>query len=62
MAKIVKDVQAVLDKKEKLGKEFRDQINSYEQFKSRMKDAGVEYGEKFSIPLMSRLGHFVNSD
>ena len=37
--------------------EFREQLAKYKEFKERMKAAGVEYGDKYQIPLMSRLGH-----
>jgi hypothetical protein len=40
---------------------FVEQLETYKKFKDRMKEAGIEYGDKFSIPLMSRLGHTVKS-
>lgn len=37
--------------------QFRQQLEKHRAFKERMRAAGVEYGDKFSIPLMARLGH-----
>lgn len=57
--------QSALEKavKRELGRDrdsrFRDQLEKHRAFKERMRAAGVEYGDKFSIPLMSRLGHVV---
>lgn len=56
MGDIVTAVERVILSRAERSKEFVEQIQRYNEFKERMRKAGVEYGDKFSIPLMSRLG------
>ena len=56
MGDIVTAVEKVILSRAERSKEFVEQIQRYNEFKERMRKAGVECGDKFSIPLMSRLG------
>lgn len=61
MAKTADAVRDVVSRKREHGREFAEQIERHRKFKEKMREAGVEYGDKFEIPLMSRLGHTVKS-
>ncbi len=57
MERIVQKLEAEVARKREHGKEFLGQIERYKRFKDEMQRAGVAYGDTYSIPLMSRLGH-----
>lgn len=61
MGKVVEALEKVKQTRKERDPKFLEQIEKYKEFKGRMKDAGIEYGDKFSIPLMSRLGHTLKS-
>jgi len=35
--------------------EFIEQLERYKAFKQKMNEAGIEYGDKYEVPLMARL-------
>lgn len=61
MANVVEAVKDVISRKEERGKAFNEQLERHRKFKERMRAAGVEYGDKFTIPLMTRLGHLTKA-
>ncbi len=61
MGKLTEQVRELVEGRQSLSKEFRDQLERNKEFKEKMHKAGVEYGDKYSIPLMARLGHHVRS-
>jgi hypothetical protein len=61
MGKIAEAVERERKRPRNQSESFRRQIEKNKEFKERMRAAGVEYGDKFTIPLMSRLGHVVKS-
>jgi len=52
---IVDSVTSELSKRSNLPAEFNDQIARFREFKRRLDDAGIVYGDKYEIPLMSRI-------
>ena len=59
MTKIEDALRGALDQRQHMDKKFLEQIEQYSRFKERMRQAGVVYGDRYVIPLMSRLGHVV---
>lgn len=59
MGEVAEAVKKVARDKERFGSEFAEQLERYKKFKKAMNDAGVEYGDKYEIPLMTRLGQVV---
>ncbi len=59
MDRIAEKLEAEVARKREHGKEFLEQIERYKKFKDQMQRAGVAYGDTYTIPLMTRLGHSV---
>jgi hypothetical protein len=61
MQTIADSVSAEVNKQRGANSEFNQQLQRFKDFKKTLDEAGVVYGDKYEIPLMSRIQGNLNS-